>query len=261
MSRRNRLAAALLAALLLTAGACGTSGGKQSSTKQTTRTTTTERSSSTTGPSSGDPSTSGPDSTAPTSAPDPRDRRRAQAANIVAGDLPPGWTSTPRSEGTSTIFARCAPEIDLEASTAAVAGSPDFSRRVGASLTQANSVTRILASRAVAKAVVSKVGDASFVSCVDNAIKTQGLKRGTATGALAPVKVSGLGDEAAGMDGSISGVDATTGKAVTVGVSIVAIGKADLVTVLTGSSSGGTQPGDDALFRKLAQAVADRQQS
>ena len=78
---------------------------------------------------------------------------------------------------------------------------------------------------------------------------------------MSPVAIADLGDEAAGIDGQLSGVDSGTNKQAKLGVSIVAIRTGDLVTVLTGASLNGTQPGHAALFEKLANSVAERQQS
>jgi hypothetical protein len=243
-----------VAAVAVIAASCGASGDKKASstTPKPKTTTTATTTTSTTEPDSGD--------TTPTTA-DSAATARAKAANIVASDLPTGWTAAQHTTGESTTFAKCASDIDLEHETTAQAASDDFSRRVGTSQTQLNSLTRILSSESVARAVIAKIADPAFVKCSENLIKSSGLKPGTAAGKLSPVQVTDLGDEAAGIDGELSGVDSGTNKQAKLGVSIVAIRTGDLVTVVTGASLNGTQPGDGELFQKLAQAVAARQQS
>jgi hypothetical protein len=248
---------AWVAALAIFAASCGASGDKKASST-TTKPKTTTTASTTTTTSTTEPTTE--DSTTTTTA-DPADAARAKAANIVAKDFPTGWTAAEHTTGESTFFAKCASDIDLENETTAQAASDEFSRQVGTSQTQANSLTRILSSEDVAHSVIAKIADPAFVKCTENLIKSTGLKPGTEAGSLSPVAINDLGDEAAGIDGQLSGVDSGTKKQAKLGVSIVAIRTGDLVTVLTGASLNGTQPGDGALFNKLAQSIAQRQKS
>ncbi len=256
MRRSSRWILAWIAIVAIVASACGTSG-KTTTTKPaktaTTAKTTTTSTTSTTGTSTtelGGGSTTTPGSAA--------DKARASAANIVARDFPKGWTSEPGQTGSSSTFARCAPNVNLDKETVAKASSPDF-QRVDTSEVRAISSTWILSSEAVARRMIATIAGPAFAKCTQELITSSGLKAGTATGKLSPQRVTGIADEAAGIDGQLSGIDSGTGKQATLGVSIIAIRTGDVVTVLTGAALGGTRRTDGALFQKLAQAIADRQ--
>jgi hypothetical protein len=250
---------AWVVACVILAGACGTSGDKKSSSTTTKpRTTTTQQSTTTAPPET--TSTTEPDDSTTTKPASPGDQARVSAVNIVAADFPAGWTSTPSTpDGGAKLFQTCAPSIDLEGQTLAKGDSAEFTRKLGQNETRAASSTRLLSDENVATTVTGTFADTAFVSCVEKTIKDSGLKEGTATGKLTAQPISGLGDQAAGIDGTVAGTDSGTGQQAQLGVSIIAIRTGNLVTVLTGAALGQTQPTDGALFQKLAEAIANRQ--
>lgn len=252
---------AWVVAWVILAGACGTSGDKKSlSTTTKPRTTTTQESTTTAAPET--TTTTAPDDGSTTTKPaSPGDQARVSAVNIVAADFPAGWTSTPATpDGGAKLFQTCAPAIDLEGQTLAKGDSAEFTRKAGENETRAASSTRLLSDEGAATAVTGTFADTAFVSCVEKTIKDSGLKAGTATGKLTAQPISGLGDQAAGIDGTVAGTDSGTGQHAQLGVSIVAVRTGNLVTVLTGAALGQTQPTDGALFQTLAEAIANRQQ-
>jgi hypothetical protein len=261
--RSSRWLVAWIAVATLLVGACGTSGKKTASTTKPAKPATTERPTTTVSATTSTEASTEPDSESTTTKPaSPGDEARAKAANIVASDFPAGWSATPSTPtGGGQLFQTCAPEVKLEEETLARGDSPAFDRNLQTAETRAASTARLFSSEDVATTVVGKFADTAFVACIEKSIKSSALKPGTATGSLSTERISGLGDEASGVGGAFTGVDAGTGKQAQLGISIVAVRTGNLVTILTGASAGPTQPSDGQLFQKLAQAIAERQQA
>ena len=156
---------AWVAVLVLVASACGTSGDKKAApTTKATTTTTTTTSTTSTDDDEHDHHRAGfrvDDDRAGRSR---RRRPRAKAANIVAGDFPAGWTPRERSTGESTIVRAVRSgdrSRDRDRRARPFARTSSASWR--ASQTRANSLTRILSSEEVARAVMAKFADPAFV--------------------------------------------------------------------------------------------------
>lgn len=248
----------LLAAVAVMSAACGTTGSDGVAVKSTASSGTAGV---TTGPTattqlattaSTEPQTSTTGGSGPADA-------RAVAANLVGKDFPAGWTSTPhQSTNDTTLIDDCAAHINLDSVTVAKAESDDFAK---GDLTtnlgqQVHSSTRVFEDEAAATAVVSVLGDATFVACAGTTVKAE-FKGSAVTGSLKPVpNVQGYGDQAAGLQGTFSVTTPAATNPIDVEIALLAIRTRDIATVVTGVSIGG--PGDD-IFGHLADVIAQRQ--
>lgn len=207
-SRPGRRVAALGAALTLALalGACGGDDDAADDTTTTTAATTTEAETTTT--------TEGDEPTTTTEAEDERPddeeaEALAEAINLTLDDFAEGWTEEPADddEGDDELNA-CFTEIDLDEVTVAEADSPTFQigSEDGSQGQVVQTTTIVFADDETAESVMAEIPTNQFAGCAEDALVASVEEDNELIDSgLDPVEdTGGLGDEAAGLAGSIS---------------------------------------------------------